>query len=87
VPDAILVAVTLLSDAFRYGAPPVTLEIACCVDHLRVEVTDNGPFSPSRRPHGYRASLLDRLTSRRGTEPLSIGGTRAWAEIIARGSS
>jgi hypothetical protein len=41
-PDAILVATLLIGDAFRHGAPPVTLSLAGLADRhcLRIEVTD-----------------------------------------------
>jgi len=83
VSEAILVAVILVADAFRYGAPPVflALQFAAGRRHLRIEVADHRPFSSGSRPHGYRAGLLDRLASRRGLEPSGNGGTKTWVEM------
>ncbi len=76
---AILVAVMLAGDAFRYGTPPVSLRLrlvadGCC---LRVEVEDHG----WARPYGYRAGFLDRIASRQGLARTDDGMTMIWAEI------
>jgi hypothetical protein len=83
VVNAVLVAVMLGGDAFRYGRPPVTLRLQRLPsDHcLWIEVEDCRPLSPNARPFGYRARLLDRLACRCGLEPSDRGGTRTWAEI------
>jgi hypothetical protein len=74
--EVILVAVLLVSDAFRYGVPPVILRLQFVADRscLRIEVDDRRPFASCSRPRGYRARLLDRLE-------LSGKGTRTWVEI------
>jgi hypothetical protein len=83
VADAVLLAVMLGGDAFRYGRPPVSVRLQRLADArcLRIEVEDRRPWSPNARPFGYRARLLDRLAHRRGLEPSERGGTRTWAEI------
>jgi hypothetical protein len=80
--ETILVAVLLVSGAFQYGVPPVTLRLRFVADRrcLRVEVDDHQPFSSDSRPDGYGVELPDRLASEWGLEP-SDDGTRTWVEI------
>lgn len=81
VSDAVLVAIMLAGDAFRFGVRPVTLRLRRQDDsRLRVEVEDHrqGPAEPTS--DGYRMSLIDRLASARGIER-GEGTITFWAEI------
>ena len=82
VTDAALVVVMLTGDAFRYGAPPVTLRLRRSPDakSLRVEVDDHRPRDADPIPEDYRINLLDRMTTSRGAES-GHGITTTWAEI------
>jgi hypothetical protein len=88
VTDAVLVTIMLAGDAFRYGKPPVTLRLHHLADRgcLRVEVDDHRSAPSDRVPDGYRANILDRIASTRGTEQ-SNGITTSWAEISLRDRS
>jgi hypothetical protein len=85
VTDAVLVTIMLAGDAFRYGEPPVTLRLRHLADRrsLRVEVDFHMSADSKSAPDGYRASILDRIASSRGTEQ-SNGITTSWAEISLR---
>jgi hypothetical protein len=82
VTDAALVVVMLTGDAFRYGAPPVTLRLKRSPDDrsLRVEVDDHRSAGADAIPEDYRVNLLDRMTTARGAES-DHGITTTWAEI------
>jgi len=82
VTDAALVVVMLTGDAFRYGAPPVTLRLRRSPDDLslRVEVDDHRKAGAGPIPEDYRVNLLDRMTTTRGFGS-DNGTTTTWAEI------
>jgi hypothetical protein len=85
VTDAVLVTIMLAGDAFRYGEPPVTLRLWHLADRraLRVEVDYHLAGDAQSVPDGYRASILDRIASSRGTAQAD-GTTTSWAEISLR---
>lgn len=82
VTDAVLVTIMLAGDAFRYGRPPVVLRLRHLRDRdrLRVEVEDRRRVPSERVPDSYRAGILDRIASTRGTKQAD-GITTSWAEI------
>ncbi|WP_410594994.1 ATP-binding protein [Amycolatopsis sp. lyj-23] len=72
VDDALLVVTELAANALRHGAGNPVLRLTVAAADLRVEVFDDNPAPPVRRPAGadggWGLALVDRLSSVRGTE-------------------
>lgn len=82
-PDARLLASELVTNAFRHGAPPITMTVELHADHLRVEVGDSGGGRPQRRPDpgpdgGWGLLLVEAAADRWG---VADGSTAVWFEI------
>lgn len=82
-PDARLLATELVTNAFRHGAPPITMTVEINDEHLRVEVGDSGGGRPRRRPDpgpdgGWGLVLVDAVADRWG---VADGSTSVWFEI------
>jgi anti-sigma regulatory factor (Ser/Thr protein kinase) len=89
-PDDLAVVVSeLVTNAVRYGTPPVQLEIECCEDCVTVVVADAGPGRPARRDaddaaEGGRGLLLvGELARETGVRP-QPPGKAVWAELPRR---
>ena len=46
VDTVVLVASELVTNAVRYGRPPVTMELQCEVDQVRLDIHDGNPTEP-----------------------------------------
>ncbi|WP_410570974.1 ATP-binding protein [Amycolatopsis sp. cmx-4-61] len=72
VDDALLVVTELAANALRHGAGHPVLRLSVAAADLRIEVFDDNPAPPVRRPAGpdggWGLALVDRLSSLRGTE-------------------
>jgi len=79
-----LVATEMVSNAIRYGRPPIRLELQRVAGHVRVVVRDDGGGEPRQRPPGpsggWGLHIVDRLATRWGA---AAGATEIWAEIEA----
>jgi anti-sigma regulatory factor (Ser/Thr protein kinase) len=79
-----LVATEMVSNAIRYGRPPIRLELAREGAHVRVCVRDNGGGEPKQRSPGpsggWGLHIVERLATRWGA---AAGATEIWAEIEA----
>ena len=54
--DALLLITSeLVTNAVRYGRPPIVLRLSCLVSEVRLSVTDTGPETPLE--HGRRPRL------------------------------
>jgi anti-sigma regulatory factor (Ser/Thr protein kinase) len=81
--DARLLATELVANAFRHGAPPISLTVEIARAHLRVEVADAGGGRPQRRPDpgadgGWGLLLVESVSDRWG---VADGSTSVWFEI------
>jgi anti-sigma regulatory factor (Ser/Thr protein kinase) len=79
-----LVATEMVSNAIRYGRPPIRLEFAREDGHVRVCVRDDGGGEPKQRAPGpsggWGLHIVERLATRWGA---AAGTTEIWAEIDA----
>jgi anti-sigma regulatory factor (Ser/Thr protein kinase) len=82
--DALLLVSELVTNAVRYGAPPVTTEIECVgTSGMRVRVTDgvSGDVQPKHADaydeSGRGLDLVDLVSAEWGVEP-SDGGKAVW---------
>ena len=84
--DLALVVTELVTNAVRYGAPPVELEIDCCEHCVTVVVADGSPRRPVPRDpddaaEGGRGLLLvEGLARETGVRP-HPPGKAVWAEL------
>ncbi len=71
VDDALLVVTELASNALRHGGGDPVLRLSVDGADVRIEVFDDNPAPPVRRPAGadggWGLTLVDRLSSVRGT--------------------
>ncbi|WP_235191005.1 ATP-binding protein [Amycolatopsis rifamycinica] len=72
VDDALLVVTELATNALRHGGGHPVLRLSVDDTDVRIEVFDDNPAPPVRRPAGadggWGLALVDRLASMRGTE-------------------
>lgn len=77
VDDALLVVSELAANALRHGAGDPVLRLSVDGADVRVEVFDDNPAPPVRRPAGldggWGLALVDRLSTVRGTAPHGHG--------------
>ena len=82
--NAALVATELVSNAIRYGRPPILLELVREDTHIRMVVRDDGGGEPKQRTPGANGGwglhIVERLATRWGA---ASGTTEIWAEIDA----
>jgi anti-sigma regulatory factor (Ser/Thr protein kinase) len=81
--DVLLLTTELVTNAFRHGAPPITLTIDAEADTLRVEVEDAGAGRPARQPEpgpagGWGLLLVEEAADRWGVVD---GSTNVWFEV------
>ena len=81
--DAGLLVSELVTNAFRHGRPPITLNIDADAERVRVEVEDAGGGRPLRRPEpgadgGWGLLLVESTADRWG---VADGSTSVWFEI------
>jgi hypothetical protein len=66
VEDALLVVTELATNALRHGGPNPALRLSVGPAHLRIELFDDDPVFPVRRPAGrdggWGLALVDRLS-------------------------
>src|SRR4051794_12408874 len=85
--DVELVVTELVTNALLHGTPPVVLRISPADARVRIEVEDSGREMPMRMRENVEAmtgrglSLVARLASAWGVEPLGDRGKLVWAEI------
>jgi anti-sigma regulatory factor (Ser/Thr protein kinase) len=79
---AALVATEMVSNAIRYGRPPIRLELVRTDEHVRITVRDEGGGEPKQRTPGpgggWGLHIVERLAARWGA---AAGATAIWAEI------
>ena len=86
VPDAELVVSELVTNAVRYGRPPVTLELEATADGVTAAVADGTPERPDRRnpdlddESGRGLLLIDLLAADSGVRPVPPGKA-VWAAL------
>jgi two-component sensor histidine kinase len=72
----------MVSNAIRYGRPPIRVELTRATDRIRVVVSDEGGGKPRKRQPGAEGGwglyIVERLASRWG---LGSRSTEVWAEI------
>ena len=77
VDDALLVVTELATNALTHGGGDPVLRLSVEGGDIRVEVFDDNPAPPVRRPAGadggWGLALVDRLASLRGTAPHGRG--------------
>ncbi|EOD65133.1 ATP-binding protein [Amycolatopsis vancoresmycina] len=77
VDDALLVVTELAANALRHGTGERVLRLSVDGVDVRVEVFDDNPAPPVRRPAGpdggWGLALVDRLSTVRGTAPTGRG--------------
>ncbi len=77
IEDALLVVTELATNALRHGAGDPVLRLSVDGADVRVEVFDDSPAPPVRRPAGldggWGLALVDRLSRVRGTSPHGRG--------------
>jgi hypothetical protein len=77
VDDALLVVTELAANALRHGSGDPVLRLSVDGPGVRVEVFDDNPAPPVRRPAdahgGWGLALVDRLSTVRGTAPHGRG--------------
>ncbi|MET8847409.1 ATP-binding protein [Amycolatopsis sp. NPDC004625] len=77
VDDALLVVTELATNALRHGTGVPVLRLSVDGVDVRVEVFDDSPAPPVRRPAGpdggWGLALVDRLSTVRGTAPNGRG--------------
>jgi signal transduction histidine kinase len=81
VRDARSVVTELVSNAVRYGEPPITLTVILDGDRCRVEVVHSGARRWARRwPHGggWGVQIIGGIGERWGVDGT---GSRAWCEL------
>src|SRR3954468_2973136 len=85
--DVELVVTELVTNALLHGTPPVVLRISPADARVRIEVEDSGAEMRMRMRENVEAmtgrglSLVSRLSSGWGVEPLGDRGKVVWAEI------
>ena len=87
--DLLLVVSEMVTNAVRYGAPPVQLELVVGDDAVLVAVSDSGPGRPRPRAAdpdaegGRGMMLVDQLSSDPGVRP-QPPGKAVWAAVRRR---
>jgi anti-sigma regulatory factor (Ser/Thr protein kinase) len=81
--DVLLLATELVTNAFRHGAPPISLVVDDEGGRLRIEVEDAGAGRPTREPSpgpggGWGLLLVEQAADRWG---VLDGSTNVWFEI------
>jgi two-component sensor histidine kinase len=81
--SAVAAVVTeMVSNAIRYGRPPIRVELTRSPDIVRMVVSDEGGGAPHQREPGagggWGLHIVERLASRWG---VGAGSTEVWAEI------
>jgi two-component sensor histidine kinase len=81
--SAVAAVVTeMVSNAIRYGRPPIRVELTRSRDRIRIVVSDEGGGSPHQREPGtgggWGLHIVERLTARWG---VATASTEVWAEI------
>ncbi len=90
--DAELVVSELATNAALHGEPPITVRVVRN-GTLRVEVEDSGRQAPIVLRQGVDAmtgrglSMVSRVVSRWGVDPLPSGGKVVWAEFDSRAAA
>nr|WP_042440743.1 ATP-binding protein [Streptacidiphilus albus] len=87
--DVLLLVSELVTNACLHAGGPTELALHGTAGRLRVAVSDRSEQPPvprtphsAARPGGHGLHLVDRLTSRWGTEPRP-GGKTVWLEVAA----
>lgn len=89
VDQALVLTSELVGNAISHGGPPITVEVICLPDSVRVEVSDVGDQVPSRRsidldrPGGMGLVIVANLATRWGverTDPAKAGKS-VWFEL------
>lgn len=86
VEDAELLASELVTNAVRYGTPPIDLELRCDEDCVRMSVHDHGSFPPRMRrmtpdaAGGRGLHLVDLLSDTWGHE-IDRHGKTVWLTL------
>ena len=77
-----LLADELVTEAILYGAPPVSLTLACGTTEVTVEVADSSPDARSTRVAGHSVSMLliDKIARSWGTYHAQTGKT-VWCKV------
>ncbi|MEU9372509.1 ATP-binding protein [Streptomyces sp. NPDC048255] len=93
VEDVLLLVSEVVTNACLHAGGPRELVLRHTPERLRVEVSDDSPESPRRRPPGDRALpgghgliVLERLARNWGSVPSGSGrpGKTVWLEVPAR---
>jgi anti-sigma regulatory factor (Ser/Thr protein kinase) len=88
--DALLLVSELVTNAVRYGGPPIVLAVDCDGAALHVRVRDGGASMPAPRraaageESGRGMSLVDLLSSTWGVDPVPDEqgpGKEVWFEL------
>ncbi|MCR6481950.1 ATP-binding protein [Amycolatopsis sp. OK19-0408] len=86
VEDALLVVTELATNALRHGGGRPVLRLSVGAGHVRVEVFDDDPAPPVRRPPGadggWGLALVERLSLAWGTERHGTGKV-VWCALSA----
>ena len=90
VDDLLLVVSELVTNAVRYGAPPVRLEVLADADVVRVAVGDGDPGLPRPRTvdddsEGGRGMLLVEMLAREHGVRAHPPGKTVWASVTRPG--
>lgn len=84
--DAALIASELVTNALRYGPPPIMLDISLAGDRVRLSVADSSPEAPHAvapvflAESGRGLALLQALSASWGSE-IDALGKRVWCEL------
>ncbi|MEU8635697.1 ATP-binding protein [Amycolatopsis sp. NPDC048633] len=86
VDDALLIVTELATNAVQHGAGRPLLRLSVGVGHLRIEVFDDDPVPPERRPPGadggWGLLLVERLSLAWGTARHGLGKV-VWCALSA----
>jgi len=86
LPDTLLVVSELVTNAVRYGKPPIRLFVRQCDGELVLTVSDGSPAQPQVRPedaaapNGRGMHIIEQLTTSWGTRPTGLGKA-VWCTI------
>lgn len=84
---AVLLASELVTNAVLHGEAPISLQVSCTKELLRVEVTDSSSTKPAPRQAGPGAvsgrglDLVDALSSAWGVDQHADNGKAVWFEL------
>lgn len=86
VDDALLIVTELATNALRHGAGQPILRLSVGAGHVRIEVFDDDPAPPVRRPSGadggWGLALVERLSLAWGTASHGLGKV-VWCALPA----